>query len=178
MVSSFFELLLPDGKVKPFVRFAIGLFILISILNPTLNFLYSEKDLKIDLWTYKEDLIKEEEILKSGEKINRHIISQGDEVIKQKLEGQISAVAMLVEGVQEVETKASLANNGELSSLHILVRPEVLVLDDETNKIGVFSSAGKYEEGKKQAIAAKILSVVKNMYSLDSTNIKIEFEGG
>ena len=38
LVSSFFELLLPDGKVKPFVRFnIIGLFILISVLNPALK---------------------------------------------------------------------------------------------------------------------------------------------
>ncbi len=171
--------MLPEGKVKPFVRFAIGLFILISILSPTLGYLYSDKDFQIDLWAHTQSPITEEEILKSGAKINEQIMGQGDEILKQKLEGQISAVAMLVPGVQEVETKAEISGNGAVANLHIVVRPEVIAAEDDTGKIGVFSSQpGKYTLEEREAIQEKLLSVVKNMYGLEGTQIQVEFEGG
>lgn len=179
MVSSFFELLLPDGKVKPFVRFTIGLFILISVLNPTLRYLYSDKDFRIDLWTHTQNSITKSQILETGTKINEQIINQGDEMIRQKLEGQISAVAMLVPGIQEVDTKANLSSNGELSSLHVIVRPEVVQVEDETGKIGVFSNRdNNYSGEEKEAIKEKLLNVLINMYGLDGTQIQVEFEGG
>ncbi|NLB88966.1 MAG: stage III sporulation protein AF [Syntrophomonadaceae bacterium] len=179
MVSSFFELLLPDGKVKPFVRFTIGLFILISVLNPTLKYLYSDKDFRIDLWTHTQSSIMQNEILETGTKINEQIFNKGDEVIKEKLEGQISAVAMLVPGVEEVDAQANLSSNGELSKLHVIVRPEVPQVEDDTGKVGVFSNrSNDYSQEEKQAIKEKLINVLMNMYGLDGTQIQVEFEGG
>lgn len=179
MVSSFFELLLPDGKVKPFVRFTIGLFILISVLNPALKYLYSDKDFRIDLWNHTQSSITQNQILEAGTKINEQIFNQGDEIIKEKLEGQISAVAMLVPGVQDVDAQADLSSNGELSKLYILVRPEGVQVEDETGKIGVFSNRDNdYSEEEKKAIKEKLITVLMNMYGLDGTQIQVEFEGG
>jgi len=48
ILASFLELLLPEGKVKPFVRFAIGLFILIAVLNPGLSLLFSGHNFDVD----------------------------------------------------------------------------------------------------------------------------------
>ena len=39
IIASFLELLLPQGTLQPLVRFAIGLFILIAVLNPVMGFL-------------------------------------------------------------------------------------------------------------------------------------------
>lgn len=179
MVASFFELLLPDGKVKPFVRFTIGLFIVISVLNPTLKYLYSDKNFRIDLWAHTQSSITEGQILETGTKINEQIFNQGDEMIKEKLEGQISAVAMLVPGVEEVDTKANLSSNGELSKLHVIVRPEITPAEDDAGKIGVFSNrANNYSGEEKEAIKEKLLNVLMNMYGLDVTQIQVEFEGG
>lgn len=179
MVSSFFELLLPDGKVKPFVRFTIGLFILISVLNPALKYLYSDKDFRIDLWNHTQSSITQNQILEAGTKINEQIFNQGDEIIKEKLEGQISAVAMLVPGVEEVDAQANLSSNGELSKLHVIVRPEVPQVEDDTGKVGVFSNrSNDYSQEEKQAIKEKLINVLMNMYGLDGTQIQVEFEGG
>ena len=40
IISSFLEMLLPEGNTRPFVRFAVGMFVLIAILTPSLHYLY------------------------------------------------------------------------------------------------------------------------------------------
>ena len=69
-------------------------------------------------------LLLQNQILEAGTKINEQIFNRGDEIIKEKPEGQISAVAMLVPGVQDVDApKLIYPVMGELSKLYILVRP-------------------------------------------------------
>lgn len=134
--------------------------------------------MQIDLWSHIETPVMDEEILKSGAKVNEQIMQQGEDIYKQKLEGQISAVAMLVPGVQEVETKADLSEKGEVLNLHIVVRPIVAVTPDD-GKIEVFSNPDdKFELEEREVIMEKLLYVVTNMYGLDGSQIKIEFEGG
>ena len=41
LIASFLELMLPEGTLRPFVRFAIGLFILIVVLSPLAGILFS-----------------------------------------------------------------------------------------------------------------------------------------
>ncbi|NLJ72720.1 MAG: stage III sporulation protein AF [Syntrophomonadaceae bacterium] len=178
LLASFLELILPNGKIKPFVRFAIGLFILISILNPVLNFLNSDKDWHLDLWNYNEKILNEEEILKSGIQINEQLISNSDEIIKEKLAGQISAVAMLVEGIETVETKLVLSSNGELSTISLLVSPEILASDNNEKQLEIFSTNKILKDEEKERLVNKILNIMENMYGLDSSNIKIEFKEG
>ncbi len=179
LVASFFELLLPEGKVKPFVRFAIGLFILISILNPTLNFLYSDRDFQINLWTYQEDMAVSEEILKSGGQIQKQITAQGDEIIKEKFEGQVSAVATLVPGVKQVKTKAQLDQGGAIDNLHILISPEILTGENDDIEVDEeLLEIGELGEVEKQLIQEKIQRVISHMYNLENAHIQIEFEGG
>ena len=50
VVAGFLELLLPDSSMRPFVRFTIGLFIIIAIINPLLSVFYSGNDLKSLAW--------------------------------------------------------------------------------------------------------------------------------
>ena len=42
VIASFLEILLPDSSVRPFVRFAIGLFVILAILNPILAVFFRE----------------------------------------------------------------------------------------------------------------------------------------
>ncbi|HZJ83924.1 MAG TPA: stage III sporulation protein AF [Syntrophomonadaceae bacterium] len=177
LIASFFELLLPEGKVKPFVRFAIGLFILISILNPTLNYLYSERDFQINLWTYTEDPAIGHEIMESGNKINAQIMQEGNGLLKEKLEGQISAVVLLVPGVTSAESKVQMRQSGEISDVHILIGSQDLEYEEDTI-IGEILPYSKNDESAKKAIEEKTLTVVRNMYSLENVNIQVEFKGG
>lgn len=179
IVSSFLELLLPEGALRPFVRFTIGLFVLIAILNPALSFLYDDHNFKIKMWDYREDLKMQEEILDNGNKINEQIADNGREVVKDKVQGQISAVVMLVEGVEGVETQVFMNNLGTLEKMNLLVKvlPEEGVKDIEG--IDLLPGLVNQEDNDKEEIMEKkIRAIVKNLYGLKNADIKIEFQGG
>lgn len=181
ILASFLELLLPDGEVKPFVRFAIGLFILIAVLNPLLSYLFADRSLEIELWDYQINSEDSSELIENGKEINQKLFNSNNEMIKEKIQGQISAVAMLVPGVDSVGTLVELGEEGEVDSLSILVKGKGTAdeKDDTKTDINVFSDKDQaLTKDEKKQIKEKILTVVKNLYGFKDVHIEIEFQGG
>ncbi|HCF71750.1 MAG TPA: stage III sporulation protein AF [Syntrophomonas sp.] len=177
MVASFLELLLPDGGIKPFARLAMGLFILIAILNPALSLLYENREFKINLWDYEANQLQNEEILQAGKEINQRIITADSDAIKTRVEGQIGAMAMLVPGVEEVDIKAGVDSSGAITRLDLKVIPgNGSGTDDE--KINVFSGQAGLSEEEQERMRQKIINLVQNMYGFQNVDIDIKFEGG
>ncbi len=178
IIASFLELLLPEGRVKPFVRFAIGLFILIAVLNPSLSFLFKKnQDFNLDFWNHSISADQSNEIIENGQVIRNRLLDNNSDVVKQKLEGQISAIAMLVPGVQEVETRTELSEEGELKKLSLLITAG----DGDkssSNRENTFSAGEKLSDEEKKQIEDKVIGVVKNLYSIENVDIEIKFEGG
>jgi stage III sporulation protein AF len=180
ILSSFLEILLPEGRVKPFVRFAIGLFIIVAILNPILNSLFEQRDFAINLWDYQlSSDYQEREILERGSRINRQLMKAGESNLSEKIEGQVSAVAMLVPGVKEVETRVSLNKEGGVEKMKLVVRPEQSDNPPEEDKINAFFGGGDspLAEDYRQ-IEEKMRGVINNFYGFKDIQIEIEFEGG
>ena len=177
IMSSFLEIMLPDGNIKPFVRFAIGLFVLIAVLSPTLAYIYDDKNFQISVWDDRVDEHIPQEIQASGQKIQQQITSKSSELMKQKLEGQISAVAILVPGVDDVHTRISVGEDGSLQRLQLMVRPGKNSSSDEVERVNAFSGYPQSDTEQKE-IERKILQVMGNLYGLKGENIEIKFEGG
>lgn len=179
IMASFLELLLPDGAIKPFVRFAIGLFVLIAVLNPILGYLFDGEEFQVRMWDYTVDQRAEEEILQNGEKINQQIFSVNQEALQEKLQGQINAVVLMVPGVKEVKSTARMKEDGTLQgiSLHITPNQNEKAADD--GDIGVFDlNQEQISKKEEEEMKNKITSIVKNMYGLDVEEIQIDYEGG
>jgi stage III sporulation protein AF len=177
MVASFLELLLPDGSIKPFARLAMGLFILVAILNPALSLLYEDREFKINLWDYEANQLQNEEILQAGKKINQRIITSDSDAIKTRVEGQIGAMAMLVPGVEEVDIKAGVDSSGAITRLDLKVIPGN-GSGTEDAKINVFSGQTGLSKEEQERIQQKIINLVQNMYGFQNVDIDIKFEGG
>jgi stage III sporulation protein AF len=179
IVSSFLEIMLPEGNIKPFVRFAIGLFILIAILNPTLAYLYSDKNFEISVWDDQVDEKTTQAIATGGQKITEQITGQSNVIMKEKLAGQISAVASLVPGVDNVQTELTVSDNGSLQKLKLIVRPGADTSADQADQIKVFSSTAQDKSAAEHdEIQRKLKQVMGNLYGLQDNNIEIVFEGG
>lgn len=179
ILASFLELLLPAGTIRPFVRFAIGLFILIAVLNPLLGYLFHDHNFQVANWwdgQIDEDI--RDSIAIEGQEINERVINQNQQVLKGKLEGQINAVVLLVPGIEEVDTEAEITN-GRIDRLTFTVYLEKTQVSEDTGEINLFTDSleGPSVE-KKQQIEKKISSVVSNMYGLDADKIIISFKGG
>jgi stage III sporulation protein AF len=67
IMASFLELLLPEGAIRPFVRFAIGLFVLIAVLNPVLGYFFDDSNFQITWWDYQMEAVEEESLLRRGQ---------------------------------------------------------------------------------------------------------------
>ncbi|MGI6453344.1 MAG: stage III sporulation protein AF [Syntrophomonadaceae bacterium] len=179
IVASFLEILLPEGRIKPFVRFSIGLFILIAVLTPSLAWLFNDKSFQVDLWHHPVRKGTDvEKIEATGQEINRQIMDSQQALIREKMQGQISAVVMLVPGVEEAYTEAVIDENGTLSRVNIVVKGEKHQLTHDRD-VGVFSSeADLMNRSLKEQIDKKIRQVVKNLYGLSEEKIDIKFAGG
>lgn len=179
IMSSFLEIMLPEGNIKPFVRFAIGLFLLIAILNPALAYIYDDKNFQVSVWDDRIDEKTTQVIADGSQKIKDQITTQSNTVMKEKMEGQISAVALLVPGVGDVHTELTVDKNGGLQKLKLMVRPGDNGSKNENDQVNVFSSGfEELDSAEREQIEHKIQQVVGNLYGLKSENIEIIFEGG
>jgi len=179
LIASFIELMLPEGTLRPFVRFAMGLFILIAVLNPVAGVLFENRTINTEWWDLKIDANQQEQVMERGEEINRQIWRSHQQALADKMAGQISAVAVLVPGVEDVETQVVLNESGEVESMHLLVKPQPLATADESGQVGVFgSNAADLSAEEQEAIRSKLSTIIKNLYGFEDTIVQIEFQGG
>ncbi len=179
IISSFMELLLPDGRIKPFVRFAVGLFVLIAILNPALTLLFHNQNLEVSFWDYQMDEGVERQVLEKGEELNQQVMERKQEMIRDKVQGQISAVTNLVPGVNDVHTEVQVEANGSLEKVELTVRPTQPNKVRAVEGINVFSGTQpQMTDIEREQIESKIIQVISNLYGIPSEDVKIKFEGG
>lgn len=179
VISSFLEVMLPDGNIKPFVRFAIGLFVLIAVLSPGLEYFYNDRNFQISVWDGQVDEQITKQIESESQKIQQQINGRNNELMKEKMEGQISAVAVLVPGVDDVHTQVTIGENGSPQKVQLIIRPGGKKTVEEVEKVNVFSGSSQEKDYSEQdEIQQKILQVMNNLYGLKAENIEVEFEGG
>jgi len=178
ILSSFLELLLPEGQLKPFVRFAIGLFVIVAILSPSLSYLFDDRNFEVEFWNYQIENQMEEDILKKGQTIQQDLGKNSSSLIKEKVQGQINAVAMLVPGVDGVQTEVQVGADGNVHEIKLMVRAQDSLVES-VDQVKVFSGMdAEKEKADHEQIQSKIRQVLKNLYGIDEKQINIQFEGG
>ena len=179
IIATFLEAILPQGNIKPMVRFVIGLFIIIAILGPAVQYLLNQPNLEIEAWNEQNDQSLTSQIESGRQKIDQQISQQSNDMLKQKVEGQISAVAVLVPGVDGVETRVILGSNGVPQKLDLTVRASKTETQGGSEPVNVFSNVDKDVQAKEESqIQSKLRQVLGNLYGLKAEDIEIQFEGG
>ncbi|MDD3853225.1 MAG: stage III sporulation protein AF [Syntrophomonadaceae bacterium] len=179
IIASFLELLLPQGTLQPLVRFAIGLFVLIAVLNPVMSFLLQDTNHTIEYWNFQADVHDQKEIMQQGKKLNEQIMKSNQQLLQEKMEGQIGAVAMLVPGIEEVETVVSINNQGGMDKIEMIISPQSANPPHEDGRIGVLGlNYQSLSAEEKKKVEAKVRRVVKDLYGFKDEQITIEFIGG
>lgn len=178
IITSFLEMMLPEGGIKPFVRFAIGLFIIITVLNPVLGFFFEEHKLEIEWWDARTASSAPERIDQAGKELNQQIMSVNNQNLQEKVEGQVSAVAQLVPGVERVKTTAQLDQQGNLTSLKVVITPDKRRTDPAGNEDPArLTGTGPGKEAH-DLIKSKVLDLLNNIYGFNGVNKEILIEGG
>lgn len=178
VVASFLEILLPDSSMRPFVRFTIGLFVIIAIVNPLLSVFFSGSDLKSLAWDLPWEYNDDTEYEDIGIQVNRDIQNTGNQVIKQKVEEQINSLAILVPGVRDLATEVDLdLEGGGLSQVTLVIVSNQSGNSSSDGSVSAFSSREEVKQNQEE-IKDKLTSMMKNLYGLEESKLEIKFEGG
>lgn len=176
VIASFLEILLPNNSMRPFVRFTIGLFVILAILNPILSIFYSGRALETQAWDLPWEYNETGGYEETGIEMNRDIQKAGSEVMKEKIKQQINSLAILVPGVGDLETQVVMDKEaGELSEVMLVIVPTSTGSDDGT--IEAFSSQEQRNQ-EQEVINKKLTSMMKNLYGLEEHQVVIKFKGG
>lgn len=177
VIASFLEILLPNNSMRPFVRFTIGLFVILAILNPILSIFYSGRALETQAWDLPWEYNETGGYEETGTEVNRDLQKAGSEVIKEKITQQINSLAILVPGVGDLETQVVMDKEaGELSEVTLVIVPTSAGSDDD-GTIEAFSSQEQRNQ-EQEVINKKLISMMKNLYGLEEHQVVIKFKGG
>lgn len=187
LLTSFMEMLLPNSSLQRFIKVIVGLFIMVTILNPILTFL--KQDMVISSWQFN---------LPSKEEMDT-VLAQGQEVIdfqqhqiigeyQARLEQQMEAMVKLIPDINTVKCQISvepvdkIGGIGKINTadfwitlrddIHtdFLVEPVKPIIIDGKNSN---ASVSTVIEDKQLEIKEKITGVIANYFNVDKNFIKI-----
>lgn len=166
LIAGFLEMLLPSGEIKRFVKVVLGLFILVSMLNPLLGLFDKKVVSEVLAW---QDPIKDSElstILGQGEKISEEMNKKAVDMYSKNLAKQIETVVKLVKGVAWVEADVQMAINKS--------NPNYEAIDKVVLVVGMVEKEGE-KEGIDKIEPIKVeISSPKNDFSENPDQKEIE----
>lgn len=112
LLMSFLEMLLPLRGTRRFLQVVLGMFVLVTVLNPIVAFFRQKPVLSIGI---AESSVAEatelNSILRGGESLRRVNLEKARNSYKKRLEEQIAAIARLVPGVQTAAAQVFLSDD-------------------------------------------------------------------
>mgnify|MGYP005836822107 CR=1 FL=1 len=194
LITGFLEMLLPESGLQKFVRVVLGIFIMITILNPLLSLI--NQNIKFEHVALKasgQGMTDLDEILVQGNRLKQVAGEMADEQYSQGLNKQIRALALLVEGVADAQAQVELEKKAErggtsakIIRIKVAVKTEGIFLENEDKAIkpiqvkitpensqdlsqGEKEKIGKKEERLKKAIQ----TTVANFYNLTYEQVEV-----
>lgn len=177
IISTILEMMLPEGNTRPFVRFAVGMFVLIAILTPSLDYLYEDGNFQISSWDDRVYGSNAEKINSSSERIQKQITDRSNSLMQEKVEGQIGAIALLVPGVEDVETAVIIGDNGNPKKISLIVRSSKAAESGRIQPVEAWGHSVENSDSDQIAIRNKVKKLITNLYGLEQENIEVKFEG-
>jgi stage III sporulation protein AF len=196
LLASFLEMLLPNSNMKRFVQVILGLFILISILNPIASLIKTEEMVfQIEAWRYQpQSGYKFAEIITNAERISEARENVAVREYEERIENQISSLVQLVPGVNfsEVSVKVGARSGGilgeieqvtvkiyeELPEKQLSTRWENINIDEvvisiEEQAVNQEKRNSQNDSNSGDRRVADVTNLVSNFYSLPAGKIKV-----
>lgn len=139
ILAAILEMFLPDRELKRFVGVIVGLFVLVTILNPLLSFLNQDLGAGLSAWDAEVQGESLDDLLAEGQQINKEAREKALENYRQKLAAQVAGLANLSPEVKVRDAKVDVADSdGVTGKLERIV----LTLDQGTRSAGGSGSSG------------------------------------
>ncbi|MCR4442225.1 MAG: stage III sporulation protein AF [Peptococcaceae bacterium] len=113
LLAAFLDLILPSSKMSSYIKMVMGLFVLVSILNPLLAIFLHRQEFEVMAWQEESAFFDSASYLEKSERlaeVNRGIFRQE---YGRRMEMQMEALVKLVRGVEEAWVKVELEGDGQ-----------------------------------------------------------------
>ena len=107
IMAAFLEMILPNGEMQKFIRFFMGLLILVVFLNPILAWENSGGEMAVIVQS-KSPQNQTTGILAAGQEMDRFLQEMAQKSLADDLSSQICALCSLVDGVDNAMVEINL----------------------------------------------------------------------
>lgn len=148
VLTAFWEMLLPEGKMQAFVRAVLGLILVAAVINPIAGAL-SQPVAKV---TYHIDGQNEtKSLLAAAETMNDKWTEAGNDAYIQGIEQQVKSMVLLADDVRDAEITAIVDREQTLTGLDIALQVE--------------------DDADFTAVADKLKQVLSGLYATEQIEI-------
>ena len=191
ILTSFLEMLLPNTKMKGYTRLILGLFVIVIVLNPVLNFLDSGTGYSIQAWSYPSKNHELNAILEDAQEITAQSQRSIFNEYRSKVEQQIAALVRLSPEVSraDVEIKIgegiSLAEEGRIERVkipaHVKDRDSAGKGESKHENSNSFELDSRYDPVKnrqqeREELRERIRSIVGDFFGLKLDQVDVQLE--
>lgn len=173
VLAAFLELLLPNGEMQKFIRFFMGLLILVAFLNPLIKGQLLNEEIiaaeMADVIETEDGQMSTEEILAAGEKMDDSLYHMAETQMKEDVSLQILALIKLVSGVEQASVDISFAGddggngNGNIAMVRLTV-----IVQAGTDAVRVEEDIHQLLEAFYRLSQEKIKCMIKEAAANDS----------
>lgn len=188
-LAGFMEMLIPTGNMQKFIRVVIGLFVIMTILNPILTLMRQEVVWRSLPWSLDavstEDVTK---IIQQGELVAATGQEQALLHYQRQLEEQVRVIVMSIADISNaraqvlLETDPNAAAHGSIKGIKVWVdsgsREESLPVVKPIT-VQVETEVAQKEQGDEQKelesidLQQQVVSVLNTFYNLEPSKIAV-----
>ncbi|MGI5867688.1 MAG: stage III sporulation protein AF [Syntrophaceticus schinkii] len=184
LIAVFIEMLLPMKETRRFLEVVVGLFVLITILNPIVSLIQQEPQLQLDIQEgNKQEL---DEILNQGKQLQQVQVEQARSNYGKRIEEQVAVIAQMVPGVEQAEARVQFAAGSSLDSVGVIEKVEIVIKKERSQSIvdpvkrvsiepGDGEQAEKVEESD-EGLLKQVQSTVASLYGLQPSKVVVTME--
>lgn len=178
LFASFLELLLPNGSLQRFIRVIMGLFIMLTILNPIVDVIQNH-GMEGQLPALSTGSANSSAIVTASHSVVEEREQISNELYKKELSRQIKAVVSAIEGVADAKVQVDIYQrdsnrSGAIKNVVIYVKPGISAGDKKINRIAI--SKQKTDEIMEigPQVEAKIKYTLSELYQLSKEQIDVK----
>lgn len=191
MLAAFLEIVLPRSDMKRYVNLVIGLFVILSVLNPVLTLVNKGLDLEV-FDEISPTSAETESLIRKGKEMANTDKNRAAKQFREKLSKQIMGLAGLYQGDRATGVEVELVEDPEAKNFG-QIKKVIIYMDkkktgtclepDKTSSTGIEVNVNEinvqkgkpFEEKVKQADKnGGLKTVIADFYGLDPEQIQIE----
>ena len=177
LLTTFLDMLLPSGGLRPFVKVIMGLFVLVSMLNPVLNFFLGEREFEVFAWQQDKSMPGFTTVLADSNRLNDVNKEIFLENYATSMALQMEAMLKLLKGVRDIDVNVVLTGGRQAGSIEGVKAVTVTVERIKTAAAAENSVAAAAKKNEEIIIAKEIKDTLAQYFAIKSAQISVFFVG-